>query len=110
MIKLHELETLKEAYNLTNLPALKEMIVKYTNAREKIKSKTKPLLEGELYELKVIKGLSVREIIKAIKLRRGVSYSRSTIEKAIRIEGLVGKGRTAIKFRENLERNKNQNV
>ena len=50
MIKLHELETLKEAYNLTNLPALKEMIVKYTNAREKIKSKTKPQQEGELYE------------------------------------------------------------
>ena len=73
MIKLHELETLKEAYNLTNLPALKEMIVKYTNAREKIKSKTKPLLEGELYELKVIKGLSVREISYLFQLLREIA-------------------------------------
>ena len=115
MLKLSELETLKRSleFMLSTSPPkglvteLENIILKYESARAKIRSRTKPFPEGELYELKVIKGLSIREIIQTIKKRRGVNYSRSSIEKAIRIENLVGKGRKAEEFRQRMERGKN---
>ena len=127
MLKKSELETLRQIYCHLVLAEhdptfstrtyekpwindLKNIILKYEQAQNKIASRTKPFPDGELYELKIVKGLSIREIINVIKKRRGVSYSRSTIENQIRVEGLVGKGKMAEKYKEMIERAKNENL
>lgn len=120
MLKLTELDLLREIRNYFNqhvmgwedrtriwekeyADKLTPIIEKYELVTRKIQSKAKPLLDGEVYELRIMKGLSIREVMTEIYKRRGVKYSRSTIEKAIRLENLIGKGKQAELYKKKIE-------
>lgn len=114
MLKLTELDFLREIkFHLNSFGTgtkernwsnrLNLIIEKYELVTRKIQSKAKPLLDGEVYELRIMKGLSIREVMTEIYKRRGVKYSRSTIEKAIRLENLIGKGKQAELYKKKIE-------